>query len=98
MFKILLRSLEHTFWFQLQERKEVKSAKSFYISPAVSYISLLFSAMHRIHIWAGTEGLCYQSNRALPDITSGREVRKIVKIRTVWKPDVFLPRRQTFKI
>ena len=31
--------------------------------------------------------------RALPDITSGPEVRQIFKVRTVWKPDldVFLP-------
>ena len=34
--------------------------------------------------------------RALPDITSGPEVRQIFKIRTVGKPDVFLPRRRTF--
>ena len=39
----------------------------------------------------------YQINsRALPDITSGPEVRQIFKIRTVWKPDVFLPGRRTF--
>ena len=36
-------------------------------------------------------------NRALPDITSGPEVRQIFKIRTVWKLNVFLPGRQTFK-
>ena len=35
--------------------------------------------------------------RALPDIMSGLEVQKIYKIRTVWKPDVFLPGRWTFK-
>ena len=29
--------------------------------------------------------------RALPDITSGPEVRQIFKIWTVWKLDVFLP-------
>ena len=29
--------------------------------------------------------------RALPDITSGPEFRQIFKIRTVQKPDVFLP-------
>ena len=34
--------------------------------------------------------------RALPDITSGPEVRQNFKIRTVRKPDVFLPERQTF--
>ena len=34
--------------------------------------------------------------QALPDITSGPEVRQIVKIRTVWKLDVFLPGRRTF--
>ena len=33
--------------------------------------------------------------RALPDITSGPEVRQIVKIRTVRKPDVFLTGRRT---
>ena len=35
--------------------------------------------------------------RALPDITSGLEVRQIVKIRTVLKPDVFHPGRRTFE-
>ena len=35
-------------------------------------------------------------SRALPDITSGPEVRKFVKIWTVRKPDVFLPGRRTF--
>ena len=38
------------------------------------------------------------STRALPDITSGPEVRQIFKIQTVRKPDVFLPGRRTFKI
>ena len=33
---------------------------------------------------------------ALPDITSGPEVRQIFKIQTVRKPDVFLPGRRTF--
>ena len=33
--------------------------------------------------------------RALPDITSGPEVRQIFKIRTVRKPDIFLPGRRT---
>ena len=36
------------------------------------------------------------SDRALPDITSGPEVRQIFKIRTLRKPDVFLPGRWTF--
>ena len=38
--------------------------------------------------------------RALPDITSGPEVRQIFKIRTVWKPepDVFLPCAGLLKI
>ena len=36
-------------------------------------------------------------NRALPDITSGPEVRQIFKIRTVRKPDVFLPGRSGCK-
>ena len=35
-------------------------------------------------------------SRALPDITSGPEVRQIFKIRTVQTQDVFLPGRQTF--
>ena len=35
--------------------------------------------------------------RAQPDITSGPEVRQIFKIRTVRKPDVFLPGRRTFR-
>ena len=35
--------------------------------------------------------------RALPDITSGREVRQIVKIRTVRKLDNFLSGRRTVK-
>ena len=35
--------------------------------------------------------------RAQPDITSGPEVRQIVKIRTVRKPDNFLPGRRTVK-
>ena len=35
-------------------------------------------------------------NRALLDITSGPEVRQISKIRTVWKPDVFLPGHRSF--
>ena len=34
--------------------------------------------------------------RALPDITSGLEVRQIFKIWIVWKPDIFLPGRWTF--
>ena len=34
--------------------------------------------------------------RTLPDITSGPDVRKIFKIRTVQKPDVVLSGRQTF--
>ena len=34
--------------------------------------------------------------RALPDITSGPEVRQIFKIRTVSNSDVFLPGRRTF--
>ena len=34
-------------------------------------------------------------SRALPDITSGPEVWKIVKIRTDWKLNVFLPRPRT---
>ena len=29
--------------------------------------------------------------RALPDITSGPEVRQIFKIRTVWNPDISFP-------
>ena len=33
----------------------------------------------------------HPQSRALPDITSGPEVRQIFKIRTVRKPDVFLP-------
>ena len=36
------------------------------------------------------------TGRAQPDITSGPEVWQIVKIRTVQKPDVFLPGRRTF--
>ena len=36
-------------------------------------------------------------SRAQPDITSGPEVRQIVKIRTVRKPDIFLPGRRTFE-
>ena len=35
-------------------------------------------------------------SRALPDITSGPDVRQIFKIRTVRKPDIFLPGRLTF--
>ena len=35
--------------------------------------------------------------RALPDITSGPEVRQIFKIWTVWKPDIFLPGCRTFR-
>ena len=35
--------------------------------------------------------------RALPDITSGPEVRQILKIRTVRKLDVFLPGHRTYK-
>ena len=35
--------------------------------------------------------------RALPEIMSGPEVLQISKIWTVWKPDIFLPIRQTFK-
>jgi hypothetical protein len=35
-------------------------------------------------------------SRALPDITSGPEVGQIFKIRTVQKPDVFLPGHRTF--
>ena len=35
--------------------------------------------------------------RALPDITSGPEVRKIFKIRTFLKPDIFHPGHRTFK-
>ena len=38
-----------------------------------------------------------QQTRAQPDITSGPEVRQIVKIRTVRKPDIFLPGRRTFE-
>jgi len=34
--------------------------------------------------------------KAQPDITSGPEVRQIFQIRTVRKPDVFLPGRRTF--
>ena len=34
---------------------------------------------------------------AQPDITSGPEVRQIVKIRTAGKPDIFLPGRRTFE-
>ena len=41
--------------------------------------------------------LGYPNSRALPDITSSPEVRQIFKIRTVRKPDVFLPGRRTFK-
>ena len=37
-------------------------------------------------------------DRALPDITSGPEVREIFKIRTARKPENFLPGRWTFKI
>ena len=35
--------------------------------------------------------------RALLDITSSLEVQNIFKIQTVWKLDVFLPGRRTFK-
>ena len=35
-------------------------------------------------------------HRALPDITSGLEVRKIFKIWTVRKPNIFLPGSWTF--
>ena len=35
------------------------------------------------------------SPRALPDITSGPEVWQIFKIRTVQKPDIFLPGHRT---
>ena len=38
-----------------------------------------------------------QHSRAQPDITSGPEVRQFFKIRTVRKPDVFLPERRTVK-
>ena len=34
--------------------------------------------------------------RALADITSGPEVQNFFKIRTVWTPEVFLPRHWTF--
>ena len=36
-------------------------------------------------------------SRALLDITSVPELRRIVKIQTVWTPDVFFSLRQTFK-
>ena len=36
------------------------------------------------------------ATRALPEITSSPEVRQIFKIQTVRKPDIFLPRCQTF--
>ena len=39
--------------------------------------------------------VCCHSVRALLDITSRPEVQKINKIRTVQKPDVFLPRQWT---
>ena len=35
--------------------------------------------------------------KAQPDITSGPEVRQIVKIWTVWKQDIFLPGPWTFE-
>ena len=35
-------------------------------------------------------------NRAPPDIISSLEVRKIFKIQTVWKPDIFLLEHRTF--
>ena len=37
------------------------------------------------------------TDRALPDITSGPEVRQIFNIRIVWKPDVFFAGCRTFK-
>ena len=50
--------------------------------------------------WSKTNHIILEWNalyRALPDITSGPEVWQISKIRTVRKPDVFLPGRRTFK-
>ena len=46
---------------------------------------------------SGTGGSGHVTGRALPDITSGPEVRQNIKIRTVQKPDVFLPEHWTFK-
>ena len=45
---------------------------------------------------SGTGGSGHVTGRALPDITSVPEVRQNLKIRTVRKPDVFLPGRRTF--
>ena len=45
---------------------------------------------------SGTGGSGHVTGRALPDITSGPEVRQNYKIRTVRKPDVFLPGHRTF--
>ena len=48
--------------------------------------------------FGSTYNLVYDRNyRALPDITSGPEVRQIFKIQTVRKPDIFLTRRRTFE-
>ena len=49
------------------------------------------------HLMSKSKDLFLPSQcRVLPDITSGPEVRQIVKIRTVWKLDVFLSGRRTF--
>ena len=57
-----------------------------------------FIQLHSIYIWTVSSQLllCSGTIRALPDITSGTEVRQIFKIRTVQKPDVFLPGCRTF--
>ena len=45
--------------------------------------------------WVSSTPFGIPFRRALPDITSGPEVRQIFKIRTVRKPDITLPGRRT---
>ena len=102
IIETITRSYRTTYYIpQYLTQLSLSSEYINFILSTYQYIALLFLLIGFLTVHAvPSTHLQYLfsytlPNRALTDITSGPEVRKIVKIRTVWKPDVFLPGRQT---
>ena len=103
IIETITRSYRTTYIPQYLTQLSLSSEYINFILSTYQYIALLFLLIGFLTVHAvPSTHLQYLfsytlPNRSVPDMTSGPEVRKIFKIRTVRKQDVFLPGCRTFK-
>ena len=95
-----MRGINHfqRLWFRIKYVKKSWKTEVFWTWHLLNSIKIKGDFAYRLEkksLKRIDSQCCSILSRALPDITSVPEVRQIFKIRTVRKPDVFLPGRWT---